>query len=81
MNGWVHEFRLAERNRSTERWSHREFERQIKKSAFERTMQSDLKLATVSRVLLEHAAGVSKDSYLLYFLYLANTHSEADLQD
>jgi predicted nuclease of restriction endonuclease-like (RecB) superfamily len=42
------------------RWSHRELERQIKRSAFERTMLSDIKLATVSRVLPENAAGVSK---------------------
>jgi predicted nuclease of restriction endonuclease-like (RecB) superfamily len=62
------------------RWSHRELERQIKKSAFERAMLSDLKLATVSRVLPEAAAGVFKDSYLLDFLDLPETHSEADLQ-
>jgi predicted nuclease of restriction endonuclease-like (RecB) superfamily len=62
------------------RWSHRELERQIKKSAFERTMLSDLKLATMSRVLPENAAGVFKDSYLLDFLDLPETHSEADLQ-
>jgi predicted nuclease of restriction endonuclease-like (RecB) superfamily len=50
------------------RWSHRELERQIKKSAFERTMLSELKLATASRVLPENATGVFKDSYLLDFL-------------
>ena len=43
-------------------------------------MLSDLKLATVSRVLPENAAGVFKDSYLLDFLDLPDTHSEADLQ-
>ena len=62
------------------RWSHRELERQIKKSAFERTMLSELKLATASRVLPENATGVFKDSYLLDFLDLPETHSEADLQ-
>jgi len=62
------------------RWSHRELERQIKKSAFERTMLSDLKLATASRVLPDNAAGVFKDSYLLDFLDLPDTHSESDLQ-
>jgi predicted nuclease of restriction endonuclease-like (RecB) superfamily len=61
-------------------WSHRELERQIKKSAFERTMLSELKLATVSRVLPENATGVFKDSYLVDFLDLPDTHSEADLQ-
>jgi len=59
------------------RWSHRELDRQIKKSGFERTMLSDLKLATVSRVLPDTAAGVFKDSYLLDFLDLPETHSEA----
>lgn len=61
-------------------WSHRKLERQIKKSAFERTMLSDLKLATVSRVLPKNAAGVFKDSYMLDFLDLPETHTEADLQ-
>ena len=43
-------------------------------------MLSDLKLATVSRVLTENAVGVFKDSYMLDFLDLPETHSEADLQ-
>jgi predicted nuclease of restriction endonuclease-like (RecB) superfamily len=55
------------------RWSHRELERQIKKSAFERTMLSELKLATALRVLPENATGVFKDSYLLDFLDLPDT--------
>lgn len=62
------------------RWSHRELERQIKTAAFERTMLSDVKLATPSRVLPEKAIGVFKDSYLLDFLDLPDTHMEADLQ-
>jgi predicted nuclease of restriction endonuclease-like (RecB) superfamily len=62
------------------RWSHRELERQIRKSAFERTMLLDLKLATASRVLPENATSAFKDSYLLDFLDLPDTHSEADLQ-
>jgi hypothetical protein len=57
-------------------WSHRELERQIKKSAFERTMLSQLKLATASRVLPQNATGVFKDSYLVDFLDLPDTHSE-----
>ena len=61
------------------RWSHRELERQIKKSAFERTMLSELKLATALRVLPENATGVFKDSYLLDFLDLPDTHSEAGM--
>jgi len=62
------------------RWSHRELERQIKKSAFERTMLSELKIATASRVLPSNAGGIFKDSYLLDFLDLPESHSEADLQ-
>ena len=62
------------------RWSNRELERQIKKLAFERTMLSDLKLAAVLRVVPENAVGVFKDSYMLDFLDLPETHSEADLQ-
>ena len=72
------EFYLLSATRA--RWSNRELERQIKKSAFERTMLSDLKLAAVPRVLPENAVGVFKDSYMLDFLDLPETHSEADLQ-
>ena len=62
------------------RWSHRELDRQIRKAAFERTTISDLKLATMSRVLPDNATGVFKDSYLLDFLDLPDPHLEADLQ-
>ena len=61
-------------------WSHRELARQIQSSTFERTMLSDMKLATPSRVLPEDATGVFKDSYLLDFLDLPHRHTEADLQ-
>jgi hypothetical protein len=43
----------------------RELERQLKNSAFERTMFSDLKLSPVVRVLPQNATGVFKDSYLI----------------
>jgi hypothetical protein len=49
------EFYLLSATRA--RRSHRELDRQIKNSAFERTMLSDLKLATASRVLPENATG------------------------
>jgi predicted nuclease of restriction endonuclease-like (RecB) superfamily len=62
------------------RLSKRELERQLKNSSFERTMLSDLKLASVVRVLPQNATGVFKDSYLVDFLDLPETHSEADLQ-
>jgi predicted nuclease of restriction endonuclease-like (RecB) superfamily len=55
-------------------------ERQLKNSAFERTMFSDLKLSPVVRVLPQNATGVFKDSYLVDFLDLPEPHSEADLQ-
>ena len=61
-------------------WSHRELARQIQSSAFERTMLSDMKLATPSRVLPQDATGVFKDSYLLDFLDLPQRHTEANLQ-
>ncbi len=62
------EFYLLSATRA--RWSNRELERQMKKSAFERTMLSDLQLAAVTRVLTENAVGVFKDSYTLDFLDL-----------
>ncbi len=43
-------------------------------------MLSDLKLAPAVRVLPQDATGVFKDSYLVDFLGLPETHSEADLQ-
>jgi hypothetical protein len=74
------------------RWSHRELERQIKKSAFERTMLSDLKLATVSQVLPENAAGVfmastcplmrrARETILALLLVVCDKSSSADKID
>jgi predicted nuclease of restriction endonuclease-like (RecB) superfamily len=62
------------------KWSTRELNRQIRNAAFERTVLSDKKLASVMRVLPQDATGVFKDSYLLDFLDLPERHSEADLQ-
>ena len=62
------------------KWSTRELNRQIRNAAFERTVLSDKKLASVMRVLPRDATGVFKDSYLLDFLDLPERHSEADLQ-
>ena len=62
------------------KWSKRELARQIKTAAFERTIQSDKKLAPAVRVLPQDATGVFKDSFLLDFLDLPQRHSEADLQ-
>ena len=62
------------------RLSKRDLERQLKTGTFERTMLSDLKLAPAVRVLPQDATGVFKDSYLIDFLDLPETYSEADLQ-
>lgn len=62
------------------KWSTRELNRQIRSAAFERTVLSDKKLASVMRVLPQDATGVFKDNYLLDFLDLPERHSEADLQ-
>jgi predicted nuclease of restriction endonuclease-like (RecB) superfamily len=62
------------------RWSHRELERQIKKSAFERTLLSELKLATALRVLPENATGVFKDSDLRDFRVIVDCRSRITVQ-
>jgi predicted nuclease of restriction endonuclease-like (RecB) superfamily len=89
---WTHNLLILSQSKGSEerefylklavkgRLSKRELERQLKNSAFERTMLSDLKLAPVVRVLPQNATGVFKDSYLVDFLDLPETHSEADLQ-
>lgn len=89
---WTHNLLILSQSKASEerefylklavkgRLSKRELERELKNSAFERTMLSDLKLAPVVRVLPQNATGVFKDSYLVDFLDLPETHSEADLQ-
>ena len=61
-------------------WSTRELERQIRLSAFERTLLADPGRSPLARVLPPDATGIFKDSYLLEFLDLPDRHSEADLQ-
>jgi predicted nuclease of restriction endonuclease-like (RecB) superfamily len=89
---WTHNLLILSQSKGSEepefylklavngRLSKRELERQLRNSAFERTMLSDLKLASVVRVLHQNATGVFKDSYLVDFLDLPETHSEPDLQ-
>lgn len=62
------------------RWSHRELQRQIRTSAFERTLLADQKRAPLPKALPRQATGIFKDSYLLDFLDLPDRHNEADLQ-
>lgn len=68
--------RLAHR----ERWSFRELQRQLSGALFERTVLSPAKLSTPLTVLHPGAATIFKDTYLLEFLDLPPSHSEADLQ-
>ncbi len=62
------------------RWSSRELERQINGALFERMVLSPAKLSAPLRELHPDAATIFKDAYLVEFLDLPPTHSEADLQ-
>lgn len=55
------EFYLISATRA--RWSHRELQRQIRTSAFERTLLADRKLAPLPKVLPPGATGVFKVTY------------------
>jgi predicted nuclease of restriction endonuclease-like (RecB) superfamily len=63
-----------------ERWGKRELERQLAGALFERTVLSPAKLSPAVTESHPAAAEVFKDTYLLDFLDLPPTHSEADLQ-
>lgn len=63
-----------------ERWSTREFERQLKSALFERAVLHPPKVAAVMRQLHPAAQTVFKDAYLLDFLDLPKGHSEDDLE-
>ena len=63
-----------------ERWGKRELERQLAGALFERTVLSPAKLSPPVTELHPAAAEVFKDTYLLDFLDLPPSHSEADLQ-
>jgi predicted nuclease of restriction endonuclease-like (RecB) superfamily len=62
-----------------EKWDKRELERQLAGALFERTVLSPPILAPAVRELYPAAADVYRDTYLLEFLELPKTHSEADL--
>jgi predicted nuclease of restriction endonuclease-like (RecB) superfamily len=63
-----------------QRWHTRELERQINGALFERTVLSPTKLSAPLRELHPEAAAVFKDTYLVEFVDLPPSHSEADLQ-
>jgi predicted nuclease of restriction endonuclease-like (RecB) superfamily len=63
-----------------EKWGKRELERQLAGALFERTVLSPAKLSPAVTELHPDAALVFKDTYLLDFLDLPPSHSEADLQ-
>jgi predicted nuclease of restriction endonuclease-like (RecB) superfamily len=62
-----------------EQWSSRELEREIDSGLFERAILSKPKLSPVMREIHPKAGEVFKDSYLVDFLQLPDSHSEADL--
>ena len=67
--------RLAAR----ERWSSRELERQFKVALFERAVAQPAKVSAVLTQTRPEAVHVFRDAYMLEFLGLPDSHSEADL--
>jgi predicted nuclease of restriction endonuclease-like (RecB) superfamily len=63
-----------------EQWSKRELERQFKAALFERVVLTPAKVSPLARLLHPEAQSVFKDAYVVEFLGLPDTHSEADLQ-
>jgi predicted nuclease of restriction endonuclease-like (RecB) superfamily len=63
-----------------ERWSSRELDRQISGCLFERVVLNPPKVSAALQELHPTAEQVFKDSYLLDFLNLPDSHSESDLQ-
>lgn len=63
-----------------ERWSKRELERQFKTALFERTVLNPVKVTPLVTQIHPNALSIFKDSYLVEFLDLPESHAEADLQ-
>ncbi|MCU0784162.1 MAG: PDDEXK nuclease domain-containing protein [Verrucomicrobia bacterium] len=61
-------------------WGRRELERQLDGALFERTILSKPKVSPLVTQLHPEAETIFKDTYLLDFLELPETHSERDLQ-
>jgi predicted nuclease of restriction endonuclease-like (RecB) superfamily len=62
-----------------EKWSSRELERQFKTALFERIVLNPVKVSPVVTQMHPDALSVFKDSYLVEFLGLPQSHAEADL--
>lgn len=62
-----------------EKWSKRELERQFKTALFERIILNPVKVSPLVTQTQPDALNIFKDSYIVEFLNLPNTHSEADL--
>ena len=62
-----------------EQWSKRQLERQFKAALFERTVLSPAKVSPLVTQIHPEAASVFRDSYLVEFLELPDSHAEADL--
>lgn len=62
-----------------EKWSSRELERQFKTALFERTVLNPAKVSPVLTQQYPEALAVFKDSYVVDFLNLPQSHSESDL--
>ncbi|MCF0057811.1 YhcG family protein [Dyadobacter sp. CY356] len=63
-----------------EKYSSRELERQLNSAVFERTMLGNAKLSSTMRVLSKDIGSIFRDSYVLEFLDLPETHVEKDLK-
>ena len=63
-----------------ENYSVRELDRQISSSLFERTMIGNSKLSSSMRESANDLSNTFKDSYVLIFLNLTDSHTESDLQ-
>ena len=63
-----------------EQWSKRELERQFKTALFERTVLNPVKVTPLVTQIHPDALSIFKDSYLVEFLDLPESHAEADLQ-
>lgn len=63
-----------------QKYSSRELERQISSGLFERTMIGNTKLSAVLREIHPEAQNAFKDTYILDFLNLSESHNERDLQ-
>ncbi|MFT3741131.1 MAG: PDDEXK nuclease domain-containing protein [Gammaproteobacteria bacterium] len=62
-----------------EKWSSRELERQFKNALFERTVLNPIKASSLVTQMHPEALNIFKDSYLVDFLELPESHNELDL--